>query len=64
MSQSMISLLMQADPRIDFLLLRQGRTVIQDGGMREHLIRLPREERTDPVCKVLFLRAGIRITDE
>ena len=44
-----------------FILLRQNRRVIQDGALREHLIRLPRLTKiTCPLQEILFRRAGIR----
>ena len=47
-------------PASQFLLLRHGRNVIQDGAMRDHLLRLPRFEWMCPVQEVFYRRAGAR----
>ena len=51
------------DPRENFLLVRHGRAVIQDGAMRGRLNLLPKPAETCPVQAALFRRAGIRMAD-
>ena len=46
----------------DFLLLRYNRDVIKEAPIRmNHLLQMPRGERTCPLQEVLYRRAGLRI---
>ena len=47
------------NPTSDFLSVRHGRTVIQNGGMRDQLLRLPRMQSFCPVQIVFFRRFGL-----
>lgn len=52
---------METLERKNFLLLRHGRSVIQDGAQRDRLEKLPRiVNLVCPLQELLFRRAGIR----
>ena len=55
-----IKAMLEADRRKTFLLLREGRSVIQDAPLREHLLRLPQFEWMCPVQAVFYRRSGAR----
>ena len=44
---------------LEFCFLRESRIVIQNGGMRDQLLRLPRMQSICPVQIVFFRRFGL-----
>lgn len=48
--------------QLEFSLLRMSRDVIKEAPIRmNHLLQMPRGERTCPLQEVLYRRAGLRI---